>query len=98
MGAIVEATRSGVVIHDRDALIALRSEFDRQHVVRLPRFLAPPLLATVQTFIAEGTFVSREDKGIAVELTLEPNRAIALMLFAMNAPPLAEALEIVTGA
>jgi hypothetical protein len=83
------ATRGGIRIDADDAqLDALHDEFARAHVVRLPRFLDDGLLARVRAEIDRGEFVPREDKDIAVELSLQPCRAHDVLSFVMNAPQL----------
>jgi hypothetical protein len=94
MAPIITVTGRGVVASDA---AALRADFDRDHVVRLPRFLGEELLARVERLVAEGEFALREDAGIATELCLQPGRALDLLLFVMNAPRLWEALREVTG-
>jgi len=90
------ATRRGVIVGDDD-LDAAREQFARHHVLRLPHFLDDDLLARVRDGIAHGTFTPREDKDIAVELCLEPGRALHLLTFVMNAPPLFDAVRRITG-
>ncbi|MEA2490011.1 MAG: hypothetical protein QOH21_1803 [Acidobacteriota bacterium] len=91
---IITVTGRGVLVRD---VAALRDTFAREHVVRLPGCLGDELLARVERHIAEGTFAVREDAGIAVELCLQPCRALDLLLFVMNAPRLWEAVQEVTG-
>ncbi|HEX8172855.1 MAG TPA: 2OG-Fe(II) oxygenase [Thermoanaerobaculia bacterium] len=94
---VIEATRGGVFLRDRAALAAMRETFARQHVVRLPGFVAPELLAAARAHIERGTFAPRADEGIAVELALAENRALDLLLFVMNAPAMTAALGEIAG-
>ena len=94
MAPIIAVTGRGVIASDA---AALRADFDRDHVVRLPGFLGDELLAQVERYVSAGEFAVREDAGIAVELCLQPGRALDLLLFVMNAPRLWEALREVTG-
>ena len=87
--AVVVATRRGVAVPADDGRIeALRDEFARRHLVRFRHFLDADLLSRVRAAIDGGTFVTREDAGIAVELCLEPSRAQDILMFVMNAPQL----------
>lgn len=96
--AVVVATRRGIVVRAAAARVdALRDEFVRRHVIRLPHFLDDDLLARVQNAIDGGTFAIREDAGIAVELCLEPSRALDILTFAMNAPQLFDFVRTVSG-
>lgn len=91
---MITATRHGVTAGE---LAPLREAFVRDHVVRLPGLLGDDLLTLAEQHIATGTFALREDAGIAVELCLQPNRALDLLLFVMNAPQLWDALRELTG-
>jgi hypothetical protein len=83
------ATRGGIRVHaDAQRIAALRDEFARHDVVRLPRFLAPDLLGRVRREIDAGTFVPREDAEIALELHLPESRAFDLLDFVMNSADL----------
>jgi len=94
---LLEATRAGVTVCDRAALAALREDFERDHVVLLRGFFDQHLLDILQTLIARGTFSTREDADIAIELCLEQGRALDLVTFIMNAPQVREAVALVTG-
>ena len=94
---LLEATRTGVTVRDREGLAALREEFERDHVVRLRGFLDQHLLDTLQQHIAKGTFATREDAGIAIELCLDSSPAFDLLMFFMNAPQVREAVALITG-
>lgn len=96
--AVVVATRRGIVVAADDAEIeALRDELARRHVVRFRHFLDGDLLSRVRAAIDAGTFVTREDAGIAVELCLEPSRAQDILTFVMNAPQLFGVVQAITG-
>lgn len=94
---LLEATRSGVTVGDRSELAALRTIFEHDHVVLLRAFLDQHLLDTLQTLIARGTFSTREDAGIAIELCLDASPAFDLLTFVMNAPQVREAVALITG-
>ena len=96
--AVVVATRRGIVVRADAARVgALRDAFARRHVVRLPHFLEDDLLARVQSSVDEGTFAPREDAGIAVELCLEPSRALDILTFVMNAPQMFDFVRAISG-
>ncbi|HKR64114.1 MAG TPA: 2OG-Fe(II) oxygenase [Thermoanaerobaculia bacterium] len=91
------ATRAGIRIHADSARVsALREEFATRHVLRLPRFLDAELLERARREIAGGTFIPREDEGIAVELNLPESRALDLLLFAMHSPALFAFIRSIT--
>jgi len=93
----IVATRSGIRVHaDPARVAALREEFAARHVLRLPRFLDTELLDRARREIDAGTFVPREDEGIAVELNLPESRALDLLLFAMNSAELFAFIREVT--
>lgn len=96
--AVVLATRRGIRVRaDAARIDALRDAFARDHVIRLPHFLEHDLLARVQDAIDDGAFIVREDAGIAVELCLEPSRALDILMFVMNAPQLFELVRAISG-
>lgn len=96
--AVVVATRRGIVVHADDTRIeALRDELARRHAVRFRRFLDSDLLARVQNEIDAATFSVREDEGIAVELCLEPSRALDIVMFVMNTPQMFGVVRAITG-
>jgi len=96
--AVVVATRRGIVVHADDAQIeALRGELAQRHAVRFRHFLDGDLLARVQNEIDAGKFATREDEGIAVELCLEPSRALDIVMFVMNSPQMFGVVRAITG-
>ena len=95
---VVVATRRGIDVRaDAARIEALRGEFARRHVVRFRDFLDGDLLARVTAAIDDGTFATREDAGIAVELCLETNRANDILMFVMNAPQMFELARAICG-
>lgn len=95
---VVVATRRGVDVRaDAARLEALRGELARRHVVRFRKFLDDDLLARVTAAIDDGTFATREDEGIAVELCLETNRANDILMFVLNAPQMYEMARAICG-
>lgn len=95
---MVHLTRSGPVIslavHHRDRL---RTQFDRDHCIRMPGFFDVELLRFVQKQIEHARFDVRVHKNIGVELCLTEDVTLSLLLFLSNDPTLFEVIRQVTG-
>ena len=94
---VIVAARNGVTLQRAEALPDLAERFARHHVIRLPGFLDNDLLGVVHESMAGGVFAPREDPGIAIELSLQANRALDVMMFVMNAPQLLETVRAISG-
>lgn len=81
---------------DGDAA-ALREQFERDHCVRLERFVSPAALAMVRRYIDEVAFVHRVHDGVGTELCLSDGRAFRLMFFLVNDPALFATIRRITG-
>jgi hypothetical protein len=75
----------------------LRSRFDRDHLVRLPRFLDDDLLTDFHRRAAQAPFTRRVEEGIEIEETLDDPILEALLLIPLNDPALFEAVSAVAG-
>jgi SAM-dependent methyltransferase len=80
-----------------DDLDALRGAFERQHCVRLPGFLAGPLLERIQGYVSEGEFSTEALLGGRSEVTMEDGKAPQLLMLLMNDPRLFELVRAITG-
>ena len=97
-GPLVAATRRGIVVHaGENEIAAMRDELAQCHVVRLRKFLDDDLLDRVMQSIDAGAFATREDAGIAVELCLDPSRALDILTFAMNSAALFDFVRAISG-
>jgi hypothetical protein len=88
--SIAVSTRS-----DR-ALQALRDEYQRSHLVRLPSLLEPPLLDRIAREVDSAEFEPRETE-LERELCMVPGRAYALLMLLANDPALFEVVHAATG-
>jgi 2OG-Fe(II) oxygenase superfamily len=79
------------------ALERARAEFEAQHCLRLPQFLAPDLLRQVQRGLDRGEFIERTHKEIGVELCLHPDTTSALLAFLANDLGLFRVIRQITG-
>jgi len=95
--SVVVATRRGIVVQAKERIAALREEFAQRHAVRFRRFLDRDLLDRVQDEIDSGAFAIREDEGIAIELCLEPSRALDILMFVMNTPQMFDVVRAISG-
>jgi hypothetical protein len=80
---------------DRE-LEALRDEYQRSHLVRLPRLLKPPLLDRIGRDVDSAEFEPRETE-LERELSMVPGRAYALLMLLANDPALFEVVRAATG-
>jgi hypothetical protein len=95
---MMQLTRTGVVFSGcQDDLNRLRSEFDRDHCVILPKLFEPELLQTVLRRIESAKFVPLEHKGIGLEFCMEDQPTIGLLTFVANVPAFLRLIERITG-
>lgn len=89
----------GVVSYGLDGgLDDLRSQFDREHYVRLPQLFEPALLRFIQTEIDRGEFYERVHQGIKSnkELCMKQNSAFGALLLFMNDEKLFKMIQSIT--
>jgi hypothetical protein len=95
---VLVLTKAGIAPGGDDAeLIALRRQFDRDHVVRLPGFFGPDLLAALRARLVGAEFSRRVENGVEVELTLEEPAPLALAFVTLNDPALFAGIDRITG-
>jgi 2-oxoglutarate-Fe(II)-dependent oxygenase superfamily protein len=77
---------------------ALRSQFERQHYLRLPGFLQPEILDLIQGYVDRGEFFERVHNGIGSnrELCMEGNAAFGALLLCVNDETLFQVIQAVT--
>jgi hypothetical protein len=95
---MIQLTRTGVVFSGSEGdLNRLRSEFDRDHHVILPKLFEPELLQTILKRIESARFVSFEHKGSGLEFCMEDQPTIGLLTFVANVPAFLRLIERITG-
>jgi hypothetical protein len=95
---VLVLTKTGIGPGVDDAeLTALREQFDRDHVLRLPGFFGRDLLATMRTRLAGAEFSRRVENGVEIELTLEEPAPLALAMLTLNDPALFTEIDRITG-
>ena len=98
---MIQITKSGLVSSTTDAeLDDLRARFDRQHCLRLRRFLNPELLEIMQRQIARATFHERIHERLdppPVDLRMEHNAALSGLLLLLNDDELFALVRRITG-
>jgi Methyltransferase domain len=88
---------SSVVSAGSTQLDSARIAFERQHCVRLPRFLDDAILDRIQRYVDEGEFSARSYDGIRTDLRMDRGKAVELMLLFVNDPHLFELVRTITG-
>lgn len=100
---IIQITRSGTVSSSSaEDLDRMRSEFDRQHCIRIPELLEPGLLQLIQRRIDRAEFSEKIHKRsdlelICVESCLRDNTLLGLLHFLANDPRLFQIIQQITG-
>jgi 2OG-Fe(II) oxygenase superfamily len=80
-----------------EELAQLRTQFDRRHCVRLPRFLDPGLREQVAAGVERADFFERSHGKIGSEECMYPNSTLAVLLFAANDERLFRVIREITG-
>ena len=96
---MLEVSRHGTRV-DEAAIPAARAHFESHHWVKVPRLLAPPLLAEAQRAIRTARFVETIHQGVSppsVDVCMEPHPATALVELLCNDAALFAAVAAVTG-
>jgi hypothetical protein len=95
---VLVLTKTGIAPGVDDAeLTALRQQFARDHVVRLPGLFGPELLAALRRRLEGAAFSRRVEKGIEIELTLEEPAPLAIAMVTLNDPALFALIDRMTG-
>ena len=76
----------------------MRSQFDREHYVRLPELIEPGILRFIQSEIDRGKFYERIHQGIKSnkELCMRQNSAFGALLLFMNDEKLFQMIQSIT--
>jgi 2-oxoglutarate-Fe(II)-dependent oxygenase superfamily protein len=94
---MIQLTRTGVVFSGSESdLTALRSDFERNHYVILPKLFEPELLQMVLKRIASSRFVPFEHQGIGLEFCMDDRPTISLLNFIANIPAFLRLIEQIT--
>ena len=94
---MLRLTKSGPACDSSAADLALlRAEFDRQHLLHVPGFLAPPLLQLILETLAQTTFQPRVQPTGTELRPVDTTSYYALELL-MNSPQLFRLIEQITG-
>jgi hypothetical protein len=95
---MIQLTRTGVVFSGSESdLNQLRSEFDRDHYVTLPKLFESELLQMVLKRIESSSFAPFEHTGIGLEFCMEDQPTISLLNFVANVPDFHRLIERITG-
>lgn len=93
---MIQLTHSGMTMDGHEAA-GLRAEFSAVHCVRLPRLLAPSLLAFVQQRLEQGRWETRIYPDVGEEYLLDDLPALNLLHFIANLQDFRNLLEEITG-
>ncbi len=93
---MIQLQKSGLII-DADDVQRLKSEFDRNSCVLLPKLLDAELLNYLQLRLEQPLWRSRTDEGIATEDVLDDSRALSLLHFVTNSPAFVTAVCDISG-
>src|SRR5258708_6649167 len=94
---MLQVTRSAFVCNESPSSLAvLRAEFAVHHVVRLPGFVHPELLSSIQAGVQAATFYDRGHVDIAREDCMADNATLALLCLTMNDPAVFRLIEQIT--
>lgn len=96
---VAQVTRAGTRRGDRETVAGMRAAFDRQHLVRLPSFIAPDLLAVLETVIERAEFQLRTHPAAhgATDAFIGEPDVRWLLMFVMNDPQLFAIVRDLTG-
>lgn len=81
----------------KEELRVFSGTFQREHCVRIPQFLSPALLRTLQGQIEQLGATKKVYKQIGEEMCFEDSRTVGLFMFLMNDPALFRVAEEITG-
>jgi len=98
---MLQISRTGTRVDATEAEIAeTRSHLDRHHWVKLPRVLAPELLADVQARLARAEFIETAHPGVvppSLDLCMVPSALSGLLELVFNDAAVFDLVERVTG-
>ncbi len=95
--SMIQLTRVGTTFSGSpEDLDRLRSEFDRQHWIRLSKLLDPELLQLILHRIEQADFLQRTHKGVGVEVCMADKITWGLLHFVSNDPKLFQIIQEIT--
>ena len=80
-----------------EALRVFSGILQRQHYIRIPQFISPALLQTLQRQIEPLSATKKIYEQIGEELYYEDSRTVGFLIFLMNDPALFQMVEKITG-
>jgi hypothetical protein len=94
---MIQLSKLGMVARGSEKdLSLLRAQFDRQHLVRLPKFIEPKVLEEVLRRVSSGSFQRKAHRNIGVEVCLDDSKTLSLMNFLTNNSNLFKIIEQIT--
>lgn len=94
---ILQLTARGPVLAHPNRISGLADGFRERQVVKLPGFIAPPLLAWLHRQVASASWVERKHGDLmATELSMQDNTCLGLLHFLVNDPVVLRFVEQVT--
>ena len=94
---MIQLTRNRTVFQgSAEDLDTLRATFDQQHWLRLPHFVEPALLKTIQNGLPDNLFQPFEHHGIGEELVVGHCSGLTLLTFLTNDPRLLDLVGHIT--
>lgn len=93
---MIQLQKSGVVV-DPDDIGRLKSAFERDDCVLLPKLLEPELLKFILPRLEQQPWITRIEKGIATEDVLDDELALSLLHFVANTPGFLGAVRDISG-
>lgn len=83
----LQLTARGPVLGHPSGVPALANLFREQQVIKLPGFIAPPLLSWIHGQVAAASWFERQHEGLAAtELSMHDNTCLGLLHFLVNDP------------
>lgn len=95
---MIQLTRRGMVLTESAAeLRDLRSQYQRDHYIVLPKLIDPGLLETILTRTEAAPFLKQEYDGIISQSVVDDPVVSALLLFLLNVPEFLRVVQLLTG-
>lgn len=93
---MIQLQKSRVIVDPND-VERLKSAFEKDHCVLLPKLLDSDLLHILRPRLEQRPWLSRPDKGIATDDTLDDKLAVELLEFVANTPDFLAAIREISG-
>ena len=99
MNTLIQVTKSGTIFSGKEEdLKQMRTEFDQNHYLRLPKLLEPELLDFIKSYVDQTEFIEGPNpQGLGTETCIKENPASHLLHFLMNDQKLYQIIEEITG-